>query len=856
MTMRRPSWLRRSAWLAATAVLLVQGFAWLLEHGWLHAPLERRLATAFGRPVAVQSFSVSLLGGLRLEANQVTVGEDPAFGLEHFLRAEQLTAGLRWTALLTGRLEFDTLALKRPSLNLVRNPDGRWNLENWLPPAAGGRATPRFSRLAVEKGRINFKRGADKLSVALRDVNGSVRTSADGRWPVELTAELFRAGVVLQQPGTLRLRGLFSSASARLQPIAVELRWHEASLADALRFVAGHDFGVRGSVAADLRAGSERDAPGWTLRLSARLRSVHRWDLPPRAGDPALDLSAEALWLPAASRLDVSRLRLEAPQSNLFGAGWLQWAAPAGSEFRLDSEGLSLNDLLAWVRAFRPGVDEAAVLEGTATARFHLRGWPPRIVQGELATAGARLRASKLSQPLGLAAATVQFAPDRIELRPTQLSLPREGARLRLAGAAVRSARSGWQIDLRLSGALARSEEWLPAADALGWGLAGWWSRVFHPRGAAWVHLLWRGTPSALAALPAGTIELSGLALQPEWINQPVVVERGRIDLQPTAGAVRVHVAAAQALGTSWSGTLTRVAAGPWHFSLQAHRLDAVELDRWLGPRARRGLLARMLPALGRGRLSEAAAWLAGLRATGELRANALQLAPLELENLVARMEIEPAPRTLRLADARAHFAGGRVRGRMEAVFDGEPVYRVEAEFAEVDLRRLADLSPALREKFRGQAEGRLTLQARGVGREALLDSLRGRGEVRVADAVIALLDLRNTLLRGEPIAGTTRLPHAEGAVRLHGRRVELEDFRASSPRGEYQIAGSVDFTRQAELRIEWLGEPWLAHAAAPADAETLGPQPAGPRRRLRLFGPLEAPRIAVVAAEPPPPER
>jgi hypothetical protein len=851
--MHRPSWLRRSAWLAAAAVLLVQGFAWLLEHGWLHAPLEHRLAAAFGRPVTVQSFSVSLLGGLRLEANQVTVGEDPAFGHEHFLRAEQLTAGLRWTALLAGRLEFDTLALKRPSLNLVRTPDGRWNLESWLPLAASRRATPRFSRLAVEKGRINFKRGADKLSVALRNVNGSVRTPGDGRWRVELEAELFRAGVVLQQPGTLRLRGLVSSASARLQPATVELEWREASLADALRFVAGQDFGVRGSLEADLHAASERDAPGWALRLSARLRSLHRWDLPPRAGDPALDLSADALWLPAASRLDVSRLRLEAQQSNLFGAGWLQWAAPVGSEFRLDSDGVSLNDLLAWVRAFRPGVDEAAVLEGAATARLHLQGWPPRIVRGELTTESARLRAPKLPQPLGLAAATVQFAPDRIELRPTQLSLPREGARLRLAGAAVRSARSGWQIDLRLSGVLARSEEWLPAADALGWGLAGWWSRVFQPRGAARINLRWRGTPSALAALPVGSIELTGLALQPEWINQPVVVERGRIDLQPTAGAVRVHIAAARAIGTSWSGTLTRVAAGPWHFSLQARRLDTVELDRWLGPRARRGLLQRMLPARGRGRRSEAAEWLAGLRATGELRANALRIAPLELENLVARMEIEPAPRTLRLAEAHAQFVGGRVRGRMEAGFEGEPAYRVEAEFAEVDLRRLANLSPALREKFHGQAEGILTLQARGVGREALLDSLRGSGEVRIADAVIALLDLRSTLLRGALIAGTTRLLHAEGTVRLHGRRVELEDFRASSPRGEYQIAGSVDFARQADLRIEWLGEPWLAHAAAPDDAETLAPQPTGPRRRLRLFGPLEAPRIAVVAAEPSP---
>ncbi len=851
MTVHRPRWRRSAWWAAAAAALLVQGFAWLLEHGWLHAPLEQRLAVAFGRPVAVQSFSVGLLDGPRLQANQITVGEDPAFGHEHFLRAEQLVAGLRWTALLAGRLEFDTLVLKRPSLNLVRNPDSHWNLESWLPPAAGGRSTPRFSRLVVEKGRINFKRGPDKLSVALREVEGSVTAQRDGRWQLELEAELFRAGVTLQQPGTLRLRGVLSSTSTRLQPAAMELTWRDASLADALRFVAGSDFGVRGSLEADLHARSESAPSGWTLRLSARLRSLHRWDLPPRADDPRLDLSAEAHWLPTASRLDFSRLRLDAPQSNLFGTGWVQWAAPAGSEFHLDSDGLSWNDLLAWLRAFRPGVDEAAVLEGAATARFRLSGWPPRIVQGELATAGARLRTPKLPQPLGLAAATVRFEPGRIELRPTQLSLPRESARLRLTGEAVCSTQNGWQGDLRLSGILARSEELLPAAEALGWGLAGWWARTFQPRGAARVNLRWRGTPSELAAMPAGTIELSGLALQPEFFSQPVVVERGRIELQPKTDGVRVQIASAQALGTSWSGTLTRGAAGSWSFFLRAHRLDVAVLDRWLGPRARRGLLARVLPTIGRSRPSEAAEWLAGLRAAGELRANALLIAPFELENLMARMEIEPEPRTLRLAQARAQFAGGRVQGSMEAVFDGDPAYRIEAEFAEVNLRRLASLSSALREKFSGQADGHLTVQARGLGREALLDSLRGSGAARIADAGIAWLDLQETVLRGEPVTGATRLLRSEGAFRLHGRRVELEDFRASDPRGEYRISGTVDFARQADLRIEWLGAPWLARAAAPEEAETIAPQPAVTRRRVRLFGPLEALQVAGVAAEP-----
>src|SRR5438046_7944919 len=58
-----------------------------------------------------------------------------SFGYEYFLRAEHLSAGLRWTGLLRGHFEFGTLSFSRPSLILVRNYQGQRNLERWLPPA-------------------------------------------------------------------------------------------------------------------------------------------------------------------------------------------------------------------------------------------------------------------------------------------------------------------------------------------------------------------------------------------------------------------------------------------------------------------------------------------------------------------------------------------------------------------------------------------------------------------------------------------------------------------------------------------------------------------------------------------------
>src|SRR5207302_2462367 len=210
----------RLVWWSGLPILCVIVASWsfslALEGGWLRRSLSSRLAATFGRPVEVGHFGFTILGGPRFEADSVTVGEDARFGQEYFLRAARLTASLRWAALLHGRMEFDRLSLSRPSLNLVRSADGQWNVETWLPPANLQTSLQSYrppanlpahaSRIDIEAGRINFKKGTEKLSFALIDVSGSLNLQSAGRWSLDLQAQPMRAAVVLQRSGTLRDR--------------------------------------------------------------------------------------------------------------------------------------------------------------------------------------------------------------------------------------------------------------------------------------------------------------------------------------------------------------------------------------------------------------------------------------------------------------------------------------------------------------------------------------------------------------------------------------------------------------------------------------------------------------------------
>jgi uncharacterized protein involved in outer membrane biogenesis len=187
----------------------------------VHRYLSQRLETAFGRPVQVKTFDLEILPSPRIYATGVTVGEDPAFGYEYFLRAEHLTAGLRWSGFLRGHFEFGTLTLNAPSLTLVRNSEGRWNLEDWLPPAKkaapgvaiaygpaqSSAAVNRLYKINFDEGRINFKSGDVKQPFALTAVAGSVEQVAPGRWQLQIEAQPWRSGVALQSTGTVQVHG-------------------------------------------------------------------------------------------------------------------------------------------------------------------------------------------------------------------------------------------------------------------------------------------------------------------------------------------------------------------------------------------------------------------------------------------------------------------------------------------------------------------------------------------------------------------------------------------------------------------------------------------------------------------------
>jgi uncharacterized protein involved in outer membrane biogenesis len=133
----------------------------------LRARIVNSISLALGRQVDVTAVKLRLLPAPGFDLENFVVHDDPAFGAEPMLRASEVTASLRITSLFRGRLEIARLNLTEPSLNLVRNPAGHWNLENLveraskIPVAPTSKSKterrPGFPYIEADRGRINFK---------------------------------------------------------------------------------------------------------------------------------------------------------------------------------------------------------------------------------------------------------------------------------------------------------------------------------------------------------------------------------------------------------------------------------------------------------------------------------------------------------------------------------------------------------------------------------------------------------------------------------------------------------------------------------------------------------------------------
>jgi AsmA protein len=255
--------------------------------------IASNISAALGRPVHFDSVALTLIPLPGFTLKNFVVDEDPAFGYEPILRADQVQVTLRISSLWHPHIEFSKIAFTEPSVNLVHSANGKWNVESLLLQASHLQAAPtgqrfagparRFPYIEATGARLNLKLGQEKTPVSLTDTDFALWLPEPHQWHLRLEAHPTRTDTDPGDTGTIRAEGTLggglSAASLAQVPIDFHGDWRDAQLGGLSRLLIGHDPGLRGdfSLSFDLLGTIDHN----TITTNIKLTKARRADFVP-----------------------------------------------------------------------------------------------------------------------------------------------------------------------------------------------------------------------------------------------------------------------------------------------------------------------------------------------------------------------------------------------------------------------------------------------------------------------------------------------------------------------------------------------------------------------------------------------
>jgi AsmA-like protein len=252
--------------IAVLVVLLLAFIPPLINVSRFQRRVDSEISAALGRPVHFDRLSLNLLPIPGFTLENFVIEEDPAFGYEPTLHADEVRINIRLNSLWRRRVEFSSITFTDPSVNLVHTSDGRWNLQGLLLQASRIPAAPtvqthagaaaRFPYIQATGARVNLKLDQEKTPIALTEADFALWQPAEHTWQLRLEARPFRSDIAPGASGTLRVEGTLGSGGEHvtLAEMPVDLRgsWQDAQLGGLTSLLLGRDAGLRGDLTSSL----------------------------------------------------------------------------------------------------------------------------------------------------------------------------------------------------------------------------------------------------------------------------------------------------------------------------------------------------------------------------------------------------------------------------------------------------------------------------------------------------------------------------------------------------------------------------------------------------------------------------
>jgi AsmA family/AsmA-like C-terminal region len=766
--------------------------------------VSQSVSLALGKQVQIGSLHLRFLPRLGFELEDFVIYDDASVGSEPLLRAQDVSASLRVTSLLRGRFEISSLALNNVSLNLSRDLNGKWNLQDLLQrtgqismaPTASARreSRPEFPYIEATRARINFKVGAEKTHFALTEAQFALWQESEDVWGMRLKAQPIRTDANLTDTGVINVSGRWRRAgSPGKSPIEFGFEWKQAQAGQVSKLISGADKGWRGGVLiSGSLSGTSRNLK---IVADASIDDLGRYDV---FNDDDLHLAGRCVANYNLAANSFSDVDCASPA----GGGSLELKGSATGlpfssfSFTLVGNQLPAPALLSFLRHTTAGVSEGLNVNGVLDSTVEIvrtRADQPVQWTGDGALRELTLTSSKSSPPLLVERVpfTVvsrsenddgsqqhEHAP-RIDAGPVSVSL---GRTLPLQAHASLSF-AGYRAWVRGDAGVKRL---LQVAPLLGIPVP-----VMSADGSSNVDLQISGTWAEGAPRVTGTAQLRNVRAQVRGLNAPLDLRNASLTL--VEDNVRVQNINAAVADSQWRGSMVIPRPCPTprdcvlQFNLHAGEVNAATLNTVLNPSARKQSWYKFL-SLGGTPLS----YFLQTHATGKVSIEKFTMGSSSSTQLSGDVTLDQGKLTV--ANFRSTVLSGKIAGEWRADFlTRPPIYRGSGNMEEISLGQISDLMQD------GWVEGTGTahyeFKTAGWGLQDIIANADLSATFAIEGASFPHVILTSK-------AGPLRVKTLSGKLILQDGKFSLQDAKLDSTDSVYTVSGTASLAGALSLKM------------------------------------------------------
>jgi hypothetical protein len=765
------------------------------------------ISLALGRPVEISSASIRILPQPGFELENFVVHDDPSFSAEPVLRAQEVTASLRLWSLLRGRLEIARLSLSEPSLNLVRNSAGHWNVESLLErtsqtsvaPTAKPKTElrPGFPYIEADSGRINLKLGEEKKPYAMTDADFALWQESENSWGMRLEAKPVRTDFNLTNTGIVKLSGTWlRAASFHQTPLQIALQWSQGQLGQITTLAYGNDKGWRGELGLVMQISGNPD--DLEVQTSASVPDFRRYDVNTDSNLP-LAAQCDAHFNYEKGRL--SRIDCRGPvQGGFLSAEGDIQSLLGERNYHLDftAQDVPMQSVAQLFAHVNKDIPQNLTADGNLNAKIALttvNNEPQWQGQGEI-------KKLALASDSNSAAVSLDAIPFIVGVQSNVKTRNRVPA---LTGIASEQGIEIGPMNIALGGATPTPiHGWISAAsynfrikgDAQIQRLLQLARFVAIPSpqttadGQATIDLGLSGPWSSFSSVKTtGSAQLHAVHAPIRGLNQPLEIASANLSLTPDQ--VSVQKLSASIAGSTWHGTITlprpcavqETCAA--HFNLHADELTEAALDSLLITSSQSNRWYSLLPE------KQGPTFLSKLRAAGQLSIDSVEIYKLGSSDLTANADLEAG--NLKLSSIHTKMLGGRNSGNVTLDFTtASPTIHATGTFDHIGLAKLADLMDD--DWVSGNADATYEFSSTGKSVADILSSSSAELYVNAHDCLLPHI----TLNEDAPL----HMERFTADLVFNNGRFQIKQGNFESAEGKYTISGTALLNRDINIKL------------------------------------------------------